>query len=333
MADVFISYARPDALHSARLGNLFTKMGWTVFWDRDISVGERFLARLKSELGAAKSVIVLWSKSSEKSDWVHDEASEGKKRGILVPARIDDTEVPLGFRQLQTVSLLPRGNFYEVHAALTLAKRVAELVDLDLSQPRMSAIQSSLYESHDVELLKSHRILFERAAFRVPCVFELFIKELLTAIDDTALALNTGAVRTREGEGFTQVDPASSYRSTVFRDLVKEVGGGLVELKRLVVLFEDAFQCEHPSFDRHRNFYSMLTSFANSHNHDDTRALVARMDGIDEKRNELLIAMNRILARYSEPEFERIERSSSVIRGRRLGGLDGVYAAVNEGPT
>lgn len=44
---------------------------------------------IEEALGAAKCVVVLWSKSSASSDWVKGEAAEGLRRKILVPVRID----------------------------------------------------------------------------------------------------------------------------------------------------------------------------------------------------------------------------------------------------
>ena len=49
---------------------------------------------------------MLWSTSSVASNWVRDEATEGTQRNILVPGSlIDEAEIPLGFRQHQTVDL------------------------------------------------------------------------------------------------------------------------------------------------------------------------------------------------------------------------------------
>jgi hypothetical protein len=49
---------------------------------------------------------VVWSAASVGRDFVLDEADEGKRRGVLVPVRIDDVEPPLGFRQLQHADLV-----------------------------------------------------------------------------------------------------------------------------------------------------------------------------------------------------------------------------------
>lgn len=50
-------------------------------------------------------MVVLWSEASVKSDWVKEEAAEGARREILVPALVDNVEVPLGFRRIQAAHL------------------------------------------------------------------------------------------------------------------------------------------------------------------------------------------------------------------------------------
>ena len=61
---------------------------------------------MAGELDVAKCVVVLWSGASVKSDWVLDEANEGKARGLLVQATIEDVRAPFGFRQYQTANLV-----------------------------------------------------------------------------------------------------------------------------------------------------------------------------------------------------------------------------------
>ena len=39
------------------------------------------------------------------SEWVHDEATEGRKQNKLVPVLIEDVSIPMGFRSLQTADL------------------------------------------------------------------------------------------------------------------------------------------------------------------------------------------------------------------------------------
>lgn len=105
MGDVFISYAREDREKAKALAELFQQQDWSVWWDRNISPGRSFDEVIEEALGAAKCVVVLWSKNSTSSDWVKGEAAEALQRKILVPARIDSANAPLEFRRLQTVDL------------------------------------------------------------------------------------------------------------------------------------------------------------------------------------------------------------------------------------
>jgi hypothetical protein len=79
--------------------------GVSVWWDREILAGERFDQAIDDALENAKCVLVLWSRRSVRSDWVQDEATRGRSRGVLIPVRIDDAAAPLGFSRLQTADL------------------------------------------------------------------------------------------------------------------------------------------------------------------------------------------------------------------------------------
>ncbi len=105
MSDIFISYAREDRDKAKVLAELFQQQGWSVWWDRNIPPGRSFDEVIEEALGAAKCVVVLWSKNSASSDWVKGEAAEALQRKILVPVRIGSANVPLEFRRLQTVDL------------------------------------------------------------------------------------------------------------------------------------------------------------------------------------------------------------------------------------
>ena len=105
MSDIFISYAREDRDKAKALAELFQQQDWSVWWDRNIPPGRSFDEVIEEALGAAKCVVVLWSKNSASSDWVKGEAAEALQRKILVPVRIESANVPLEFRRLQTVDL------------------------------------------------------------------------------------------------------------------------------------------------------------------------------------------------------------------------------------
>ena len=81
------------------------KAGHTVWWDALIEGGANFASSIREALDAADVVIVLWSRSSVESDWVRDEAAQGRDRHRLVPLSIDGSQPPLGFRQYQVIDL------------------------------------------------------------------------------------------------------------------------------------------------------------------------------------------------------------------------------------
>ena len=106
MADIFLSYKREDVDRARPLVVVLEACGWTVFWDPKVLPGPAFRPVLERELDAARCVIVLWSQLSVDSHWILDEAESGRDRGVLVPALLDAVKPPLGFRQLQSTSLV-----------------------------------------------------------------------------------------------------------------------------------------------------------------------------------------------------------------------------------
>lgn len=105
MAKVFLSYVRDDATRARTIALALEKAGHEVWWDRHIKGGAQYSKEIEAALQAAEVVVVLWSQRSVDSAWVRDEAAAGRDSGRLVPAMIDGTEPPLGFRQFQAIDL------------------------------------------------------------------------------------------------------------------------------------------------------------------------------------------------------------------------------------
>ena len=106
MSNVFISYQSSDRAVAKRFADLFEARGWSVWWDREIPLGESFDQVIEEALNSATCVVVLWSKQSANSRWVRTEASAAASRDCLVPALIEDVAIPLEFRRLQTANLV-----------------------------------------------------------------------------------------------------------------------------------------------------------------------------------------------------------------------------------
>ena len=105
MASIFLSYDREDEPRARPVAALLERSGHSVWWDRQITGGREFAAEIEAALDAADKVVVLWSQRAVKSAWVRDEAAVGRDTGRLVPATLDGTLPPLGFRQFQTIDL------------------------------------------------------------------------------------------------------------------------------------------------------------------------------------------------------------------------------------
>ena len=106
MVDIFISYAKEDLGRVLPLVTALAEYGWSIWWDRTIPAGRTWREVIDEALESARSVIVLWSKTSVKSRWVLEEADHGLERNILIPILIDEVRPPLGFGSVQAADLV-----------------------------------------------------------------------------------------------------------------------------------------------------------------------------------------------------------------------------------
>lgn len=102
---LFLSYAHADQAQAQRLATALRRAGFTVWWDALIEGGSSYAATIRDALSTADTVIVLWSRQSVDSDWVRDEAAQGRDRRRLVPLSLDGTPPPLGFGQIQVIDI------------------------------------------------------------------------------------------------------------------------------------------------------------------------------------------------------------------------------------
>lgn len=102
---LFMSYAHADQARAKTLATALEQAGYRVWWDALIEGGTRYAETIDQALQTVDVVLVLWSKDSIQSDWVRDEAAQGRDRHRLVPLSLDGSRPPIGFRQLQVVDL------------------------------------------------------------------------------------------------------------------------------------------------------------------------------------------------------------------------------------
>jgi len=105
--DVFVSYKAEDRARLRPLVEALEAEGFSVWWDSHIGGGAHWREDIQEHLNAAKCVIVVWSRRSVgiEGDFVRDEANRARKRGAYLPVRLDPVEPPLGFGEVQAISL------------------------------------------------------------------------------------------------------------------------------------------------------------------------------------------------------------------------------------
>ncbi len=102
---VFLSYSRADRKGALAIVRVLEAAGYGVWWDGLLEGGEVFSRTTEAALDGARAVVVLWSKTSAASHWVHDEATRGRESGRLVPLSLDGSLPPLGFGQFQSIDV------------------------------------------------------------------------------------------------------------------------------------------------------------------------------------------------------------------------------------
>jgi len=105
MHDLFISYAREDEIWVERFYQMLDGEGLKVWKDSAIPTGKPYGRVIEEAITAARAVVVVWSQAAVASDWVRAEATEGLRRGVLMPVRRDESLPPMRFRTIQTVDL------------------------------------------------------------------------------------------------------------------------------------------------------------------------------------------------------------------------------------
>ena len=105
MADIFLSYSRTDKPLAAPLVAALEAKGWSVWWDMDLAPGSDFDAVTSDALKTARAVVVLWTPISVASRWVRGEARVGADRGVLIPVRFENAELPIDVLAIHTTDL------------------------------------------------------------------------------------------------------------------------------------------------------------------------------------------------------------------------------------
>lgn len=101
MADVVISYGRDQEAMAAKVAHAVAAEGYEVWWDENIPAHRAYGALIEEKVQGAKAVLVIWSASAVKSEWVRAEADMARNQQKLIQVSVDGTIPPLPFNQIQ----------------------------------------------------------------------------------------------------------------------------------------------------------------------------------------------------------------------------------------
>lgn len=249
MYDVFLSYGRGDRAYAELMAIALAAQGWKVFSDEFIPVRDSFPRRLEQELRSAKSVVVLWSRSSVESRWVREEAEFGAERNVLFPVAIDDVPLPLGFRSIQTIRLEGWSGDRTDAEFRRLAKDLNSVIGqpkphLSIPAPRPGEL---IAEEHFALVHSSWRVSNRDQEFGGQRMYQMHViligKSLaLDQVDTVKYVLDAAypnpARETTNRERYFELKELANGYSVVRAEIVVRNQPGLVRLSRFVNLTE-----------------------------------------------------------------------------------------------
>jgi hypothetical protein len=105
MADVFISYSQQTPEFTTALAKQLQDRRLDVWWDSDLTIGQRFNDVIRQQLEDADAVVVIWTPESVRSQYVLMEAGIAYAWDKLITVRAPNlpvTDLPGPFAGLQT---------------------------------------------------------------------------------------------------------------------------------------------------------------------------------------------------------------------------------------
>ena len=324
--DIFLSHNGADKPWTEKLAydieNDTEGRPLKVFFDKwEIKPGANLPEELEKGLTGSRFLGLVMSPQAFKSDWVVLERSAAIMRDpaaklrTIIPLLRKPCKIPSILTPLIHIDFTNDTNYNE-----TLQELINVLRDKEVVRGGHKSFET-VYLQEDKRLLESHLTAFERPAFRTSCIWELFLRQLNEAIDDTKAALNTGKLFRRDKTFVEEYSKASEFKTIEFKDGFKRIAALLSELKMIVTLFGDNFYLDNPDYKHHDNFYAMLMDLGRKGDKSKISNAVENMDLIDSKRNEIIIILNNLLTGTGKT-LDLIELSSDIITKGHIGGAD-----------
>ena len=104
---------------------------------------------IQQSLDEAKCVVVIWSERSVNSRWVKDEAHVGAEKEKLIPVRIDDSILPLGFKRFQTCDLTNWQGTDSESNFLSLIRDIGQLIGFSAAWHQKKSLENTPQETQN----------------------------------------------------------------------------------------------------------------------------------------------------------------------------------------
>ncbi|MFO1187303.1 MAG: TIR domain-containing protein [Alphaproteobacteria bacterium] len=259
MADVFLSYARPDEARVRRIADLLASEGHEVWWDADLPPHRAYSEVIQEEVGRAKAVLVAWSREALGSEWVRAEADMARNDRKLVQVSLDDTNPPLPFNQIHVVKLANWHGSRDDAEWQRVLRSIAEILGRPVEPAEPKTIARALARQLRAFLADRRRMTWIALLIFVPLLAVgagyagwRYASEQTSAAVKTALARQaaiTGA--TRKGPELKPLDPDSKIGFILADSDTRVVDAS--ELKKLT--FEELALARNEIYARHGIYF------------------------------------------------------------------------------
>ena len=322
MSGVFISYAREDEEVAKRLYQDLEGLGADPWLDKKkLFGGQGWRGAIKQAIrGSSHFIAVISRNSVQKRGYVQGEIHEALEmlkeippdEIYLIPVRLDAT-VPSHeqLRDLHYVDLFPS----YAEGLEQIRKALEASGGIDSSKSGASAVTV-----RDAERIRSYRELFDRAAFRMPCIFESVLLEVQAAVQNVSAAMATGKLYSRDGNFLMEVPRTSAFETAEYTATLEDIRDSLSALRQtlatLLNLLCDAAGVEPKDFQKdfhHMEFFlERLTQRGMSPKL--VMDALELMDHVDSDRNAILKKLNALLQKSQSKMLSYITLSSVQLR-------------------
>lgn len=300
MRRVFISYGRDNFSIARRLYQDLQGVGAHPWIDQyDLLAGERWAEAIREAIRESSHFIALLSASTLSwRGYVQKEINQALEvlsemppdEIYIIPVRLDDCRPRHEqLRQIQWVDLFPS---YEL--GFKQIVRTLEHSGALAANPNLVGTASA----KDVNGLRQYRMLFDRPAFRFPCVFEGGLFEVEAATKSIAAAMGTGTLFSRDNTPLASITPIGNFESERFGNELGQIRDFLTAIQRtilqLIKLLEEAEGKSSSKKFSHMEF-KLRDLIDAGVSQDFIRQAFSLMDQIDSERNTVLGRFNLLL--------------------------------------